>query len=118
MGKNQILALLMNLFFLIFVVNYIRKGKLKEKYALLWILSSLTSIIFSIWFGPIEYLAHLFHIADPINLLFMLGGIYLVFIILHLSFALSKSHDNYKTVAQRVALLEDRLRETDQVKRD
>ncbi|MDH4129762.1 MAG: DUF2304 domain-containing protein [Spirochaetota bacterium] len=110
MENNQILAIIINLFLLGFIINSIKKGKLKEKYALLWIFSALTFILFSAWFEPIVHLAKLIGIINPINLLFMFGGIYLIFIVLHFSFALSKSHDNYKTMAQRVALLEDKLK--------
>ena len=109
MEKNQIFALIISLFLLIFIINSIRKGRLKEKYALMWILSAITFIFFSIWFVPIKYVANLFGIYNPVNLLFMLGGVYLIFIVLHFSFVLSKTHDDYKTMSQRVALLEDKL---------
>lgn len=108
MENYQIFGLIISLFILGFIINYIRKGKLKEKYALLWILSGFTLIIFSIWFRGIEFLAKLFGVHSPINFFFMLGGIYVIFIVLHLSFALSKSHNDFKALAQRIALLEEK----------
>jgi len=111
MEKNQIFALIINLILLSFVINSIRKGDLKEQYALLWIFSSLTFILFSIWFEPIAYFSKLLGIASPVNLLFMMGGVYMLLIILHISHALSKSHENYKKLTQRIALLEERLKQ-------
>lgn len=109
MQNNQIVALIVNIFILFFIINSIKKGKLKEKFALFWILSSICFIAFSVWFSPIEYLATVLGIADPLNLLYMIGAIFLIFVNLQFSFSLSKKANNYKSMAQRIALLEDRL---------
>ena len=111
MEKNQIFALIINFILLAFIINSIRRGGLKEKYALLWIFSSLTFMLFSVWFEPIKFFSRLFGIASPVNLLFLMGGVYMLLIILHISHALSTSHDNYKKLAQRIALLEERLKQ-------
>ena len=51
MTRVQIIALLGSLFFLGFIVESIRKRRLREEYSLLWLLFGAIFLLFSLWRG-------------------------------------------------------------------
>jgi hypothetical protein len=56
---------------LIVIVELIRRGQLKERYALLWLFAGIILLIFSLSRGLLEYVAALVGIYYPPSLLFL-----------------------------------------------
>lgn len=111
MERIQIISILVSLLFLCVIAYYIYKGKLREEYAFVWIGSTVLLILFSIWRNAFEVLAKEFGVYSPPNLIFT-GAIFAVLIyLLHLSVVLSKLHKQNKTMAQEIAILNQKLEE-------
>jgi hypothetical protein len=112
--KLQILAIVASGGLLFLVLELVRRKAFLERYALLWLLSATVLLGLSIWKGFLEELANVVGIAYPPNALFLVAFGFVLILLLHFSLAVSRLSDQSKVLAQRLALVEQRLRETEE----
>jgi hypothetical protein len=98
---------------LLVILELIRSRRLQERYALLWLLTGIVILVLSAWRGALSSLADLVGIAYPPSALFVLASLFILLVLLHYSTVISKLSDQNRILAQRLALLEHRLREHD-----
>jgi hypothetical protein len=96
---------------LFLVLELIRRGRLKERYALLWLFSSIVLLILSLSRSLLSYFSQLIGIFYPPSLLFLTAFIFLLLITLHFSVVISGLSDKNKRLAQEIALLHQSLDE-------
>ncbi len=89
----------------------LRRGQLREKYAVLWLLEGIATAVFAIFPGLINYIARPLHVADPPNLLLFAANIVLVLVTVHLSWESSRMEDRSRALAEEVALLRQQVEE-------
>ena len=106
--RIQIVAVLGTAALFIVVLELVRRRRLLERYALLWLFSSIVLLGLAVWRGGLEWLAGVFGIAYPPNALFFLAFAFVLVLLLHFSSAVSRHTDQIKVLAQRLALLEER----------
>jgi hypothetical protein len=94
---------------LFLVLELIRRGRLKERYALLWLFAGFVLFILSVSRGPLETLSHLIGIYYPPSLLFLIAFVFLLLITLHFSAVISGLSEKNKRLAQEVALLREAM---------
>jgi hypothetical protein len=110
MDKIQIIAIATSLLFLLYIGWLIVKGRLREEYAIIWILCTIILIVFSFWREGLQVMADLFGVAAPPNLVFT-GAIFAVLIyLLHLSVTVSRLQEQNKKLAQDVTLLREAMK--------
>ena len=107
--RLQIVAILASATLLVILLELVRRRRLLERYALLWLLSALVLLSLSVWGGLLEDLANLIGVAYPPNALFLVAFGFVMVLLLHFSLAVSRLTDQTKVLAQRLALLEERL---------
>ena len=106
--RIQLVAIVVSGTLLLVVLEFVRRKRFLERYALLWLVSALVLLCLSIWQGLLNKVADLVGIAYPPNALFLIAfGVVLV-LLLHFSLAVSRLSDQSKVLAQRLALLEQR----------
>jgi hypothetical protein len=111
MDLIKILAVLGSSAVLVAVIELIRRGRLKEKYSLLWLFAGGVLLILSMSRGLLEYIALLFGIFYPPSFLFLLAFLFLLLITLHFSVVVSGLSEKNKKLAQEVALLRQEMAE-------
>ena len=112
--RIQIISIIVSLAFLYYVSRLIVKGKLREEYAIFWIISTILLITFSVWRDGLVVFAELFGVYDAPNLVFT-AAIFAIFVyLIHLSVVVSKLHEKNRSMAQEMALLKTELRELKQ----
>lgn len=79
--------------------------RLREKYALLWLIIGLAMLVLTVFPALLEGLADLVGVELPANLLFILALALLVGVTLHQSWELSTAEDEIRRVAEEVAIL-------------
>jgi hypothetical protein len=94
---------------LIVVLEAVRRRRLLERYALLWLLSALVLLVLALWRNLLEVLARWVGIASPPNALFFVAFGFVLVLLLHFSLVVSRLTDQTKVLAQRLALLEERM---------
>jgi hypothetical protein len=95
------------------VIELIRRRQLHERYALLWIVTGLVMLVLAVWRGALYGLADAAGVAYPPSALYMVAGLFVLVVLLHYSTVLSRLTEQNKTLAQRLALLESRLHESE-----
>jgi hypothetical protein len=109
--RLQIVAITGALGLLVFVLELVRRRALMERYALLWLLSSVVILALAIWDDALTVLAREIGIVSGPNALFLVAIGFILLLLLHFSAAMSRLSDQSKVLAQRQALLERQLRE-------
>lgn len=108
----QIIAIVTTLVFLVLVIDFIRRGLLKEKYAVLWLGFIVVIAILAIWKNLLDMIAMRVGIAYSPSLLFLVAFIFILLILLHYSVVISVLTDRNKRLAQEITLIKSRLEET------
>ena len=102
----QRIAVVATLLFLALVIELVRRRRLVERYALLWISASLVLVVLAVWGGALQWLADTLGILSPPNALFFVGVGALFVLALHFSVAFSRLSEETKILAQEVARLD------------
>jgi hypothetical protein len=112
--RIQIVAIIASGGLLVMILELVRQRRLLERYALLWLFSALVLLGLAIWRGLLEDIASVIGVAYPPNALFFIAFAFVLVLLLHFSLAVSRLTDQSKVLAQRLALLEERQRRSDQ----
>jgi hypothetical protein len=96
------------------VLELIRSRRLRERYALLWLLTGLVLTTLAAWRDGLNTIAGWVGVRGyPPAVLFAVGILFILAVLLHYSTVISRLSDQNTILAQRVALLEHQLREGD-----
>jgi hypothetical protein len=110
--RVSIAAAIASLLLLLVVFELIRSRRLRERYALLWLLTGVVLLVLSVWRGGLNTIAGWFGISGyPPAILFAVGILFILLVLLHYSTVISRLSDQSTILAQRLALLEERFRE-------
>jgi hypothetical protein len=112
--RIQLVAIAASGLLLFVVLELVRRRRFLERYAILWLLSALVLLGLAIWRNLLESLANAIGIVYPPNALFVVAFGFVLVLLLHFSLAVSRSADQTKVLAQRLALLEKRMRDVEQ----
>jgi Uncharacterized conserved protein (DUF2304) len=92
------------------VLELIRSHRLRERYALLWIATGLTLTALSAWRNGLNTIAGWLGVRSyPPAVLFAVGILFILAVLLHYSTVISRLSDQNVLLAQRLALLEERV---------
>lgn len=106
--RIQLLAIVCTAALLLGILELVRRRRLLERYALLWLLSAALLLGLAVWRGALAKLASIVGISYPPNALFFVAFGFILMLLLHFSVAVSRLADQSKVVAQRLAILEER----------
>jgi hypothetical protein len=104
--KPQRIAVVVTLLFLVLVIELVRRRRLVERYALLWITAALVLVVLAVWNGALNWIADQLGILSPPNALFLIGVGALFILALHFSVAFSRLSEETKILAQELARLD------------
>ena len=108
--RVSIAASVASLLLLLIVFELIRGRRLKERYALLWIATGLVLLVLSAWRDGLNTIAGWLGVGTyPPAILFAAATLFVIVVLLHYSTVLSKLTDENVLLAQRLALLEERV---------
>lgn len=109
--KIQLVSILGSFAFLFIIGKLILRGKLREEYAILWLICTFFLILFSIWRNGLELIADFLDVNYAPSLIFLgTTGVIFVFL-LHLSVVNSKQQKQIKNLSQELALMKNKKKE-------
>lgn len=109
-SRIQLVAVIVAGVVLLIVLELVRRRRLMERYALLWLLSAVVLLGLAAWRDALRVISQALGIVYPPNALFFVAFGFVLLLLLHFSSAVSRLADQTKVLAQRAALLEERLR--------
>ena len=104
--KQRMVALIIAAALLVFIVEIVRRRKLREEYSWLWIMVGSVIMVLALWPALLQNLTHWLGIELPVNTVFFFGLMFMVFINLHFSVKISDLTDQVKRLTQELALRE------------
>jgi hypothetical protein len=110
-SRIQIVAILAagGLFLVIF--ELVRRRRLMERYALLWLVSTFVLLALAAWRGLLEQVSSAIGIYYAPSALFVVALGFILVLLLHFSLVISRLADQNKVLAQRLSLMQQRLDE-------
>jgi hypothetical protein len=111
---QRILAIALTGGLIALILELVRRKRLMERYALLWLFSSAILLVLAAWKGLLTTVALDVGIHYPPSLLFAVAFGAELLLLLHFSLAVSRLTDQNKVLAQRVGLLQRRLEEQEE----
>jgi hypothetical protein len=110
--KVSIVASIGSLLLLLIVFELIRSRRLRERYAILWLVTGVVLLVLSAWRDALNTIAGWVGVTTyPPAVLFAVATIFILMVLLHYSTVLSKLSDQNVVLAQRLALLEQAVDE-------
>jgi len=108
--RISIAAAVGSVILILIVLELIRGRRLKERYALLWLVTGLVLLVLSAWRGGLNTIAGWLGVSGyPPAILFAAAIMFVIAVLLHYSTVLSKLTDDNVLLAQEVALLRTRI---------
>jgi hypothetical protein len=105
--KVSIAATIVSLLLVLVVFELIRSRRLRERYALLWLLTGVVLVVLSAWRSGLNTIAGWLGVRGyPPAVLFAVGLMFVILVLLHYSTVISRLSDQNVVLAQRLALLE------------
>jgi hypothetical protein len=103
--RQQVFALVMSVALLVFVIEMVRRRRLREEYSWLWILVAVAILLVSLWFGLVKWLTQLIGAVTPVSTLFVFGILFLMVVNIYFSIKVSTLTTQVKNLAQRLAIM-------------
>jgi len=113
-GRVQIVAIAGSALLFFFVLELVRRRRLGEPYAILWLLAAGVLLILSVWDDLLGELADLVGIQTPANALFVVGFGFILVLLLSFSSVVSRLSRENKLLAQELARLSREREEGDE----
>ncbi|WP_250442541.1 DUF2304 family protein [Actinotalea sp. C106] len=107
--NGHLFALSCALITLVFMVELLRRRRLREKYVVLWIAVAVVVLVSAVFPHLLEQLSALVGITVPVNLLFFAGLLLLLVVCVQLSAEVSTLEHESQTLAEETALLRNRV---------
>ena len=105
--RVSIAATVASVLLLLVVFELIRTRRLRERYALLWLVTGVVLLVLSLWRDGLNTIAAWFGIGTyPPAILLAVGILFILLVLLHYATVISRLADQSSLLAQRLALLE------------
>jgi len=116
--RARFFAVVLGVAVLLFVVNLVRTKKLKEEFALLWLLTAVVLVLTPLFIDYLDMVAYVLGIEYPPALIFVLAIISLLFILFQFSIRISRFSGQIKVLTQELGLLRVQVEELERAVED
>jgi hypothetical protein len=107
--RLTLVALLAAVGLLLFVLELVRRRRLQERYSVLWLATGITLVVLAAWPALLARISNALGIISPPNALFVVALGFFLAVMLHFSLVISRLSEHTSRLAQRLALLEERV---------
>jgi hypothetical protein len=103
--RIQILAVIGSVVLVFFIIELIRRKRLREEFSILWLAMGVVFLALSIFRGLLDQFSYLVGIGYPPAALFLILIMGLTVIMIHFSVAISELKETQKKLVQEIGLL-------------
>ncbi len=101
----RIIAIVGSLALLVFIVELVRRHRLKEEYSVLWVTTAVVLLLLAVWGGLLKSLTHGLGAISQASTLYFFGLLFALFLLLHFSVRVSQLEKRVTAMVQELALL-------------
>ncbi len=109
-ARQKTVAVVIALVILVVILDLVRRRKLREEYAVLWLVTGILLLVVALNYGLLLWFTRLVGAVMPVSTLLFFGILFLLLVSLQFSVRLSTTTRRVKELNQRLALLEEELR--------
>jgi hypothetical protein len=109
--RVEVITVAVIIFMLIF--ELVRRKHLMERYAILWLAAAITVLVLSVWTSLLTRLSHAAGISYLPSALFAVAFLFVLVMLVHFSMTISRLAHQNTVLAQRLALLQQRVERPD-----
>jgi hypothetical protein len=106
---QRIVVIAVAVLVVVVVLELIRRRRLMERYALLWLIATVFLLAMAAWQRPLTALASAIGIYYFPSALFAAAFCFILVLLVHFSLTISRLSDQNKLLAQRLGLVQQRL---------
>lgn len=108
---QKIFAVIASIGVFIFIIELVRKRRLKEEYSWLWIITGVAMIVLVVWYRLLVFITNLIGAVAPTTTLFIFALLFLLAVSIHYSIIISKLTNQVKDLTQEIAILKGEIKE-------
>lgn len=108
---SQVIGIIAAILTLLVVIEMVRRGRLKERHALWWLVAGILALIIGIFPGILDGVADTVGVEVPINLVFFVSIAVLFLVCIQSSSELTSLEEKTRILAEETALLRQRIEE-------
>lgn len=97
------------LFYLSFILLFLRQKKMTLKYSLLWLLSAVVLLIMAVFPRVTAWFTHLLGIEMAVNAVFLAFVFFILLLLISMTAIVSKQHREIKILIQHISILEKKV---------
>lgn len=105
MSRIEVFFLTLSLLQFVVVLEFVRRRKLLESFALLWLFVGVAGVVVAIFRSSVDSVARFVGIAAGANLFLGLGLLFLLFVSMALSLYVSRLEERVEILAEEIAAL-------------
>jgi len=109
--RITILSVSASAILLLYILEMVRRRKLREEYSILWLAGGVIMLLFSLKRNWLEWVSNAVGIYYPPSFLFLIGMLFILLILIHFSITISRLYQMNKKMAQDLALLKQEKEE-------
>jgi hypothetical protein len=113
MGRLTLVTVVVAVLAFVLVFELLRRRRLRQKYAFLWVLVAGATVLLSVFPGALAHASALLGIAVPSNLLFLVSLLILFGVSLQLSIEVGVLEEQSRRLAEEIGALRLRLEEVE-----
>ena len=87
------------------IVELLRRRRLREKYAFIWLFTGFFVIVLAVFPGGLDRVAGYLGVASGVSLVLFLAVVFLLVIAIHLSWEVSQLEEETRSISEEIALL-------------
>jgi hypothetical protein len=110
MSRAQLFVIIAGITLALFILEMVRRRRLREEYSWFWILAAIAYFLVAIWPELAEWVAKLIGSTSTVSAFSFLGFLFLFLICVQLSVQLSRLMEQNKNLAQQIAVLDGEVR--------
>jgi hypothetical protein len=107
--RLQLVAIVATAAMFLFVFELVRRRRLMERYAILWLFSTVVLLALAVWTDALQQVASAVGIAYAPSALFAVAFGFMLVLLLHFSLVISRLAEQNKILAQHIGQLRERM---------
>jgi Mg2+/citrate symporter len=103
---QRVFAIIISIATFLVVMELIRRRRLREEYAFLWVLTTVGMMLLATWYGLIEWITQFIGAVAVTTTLFLFALLFLLLISVHFTTVISRLTVQVRRLAQELAILQ------------
>jgi hypothetical protein len=105
---RRLVPLVMAFIVILAAIELIRRRKLREEYAILWLTASVALLVFAVFPGIVLWLQNTLQV-NYLTIIVLSCFLFLAMILMHMATIISRQAEQIRRVAEQLALLDNKL---------